>query len=765
MKNNKGITLASLVLTIIVLLILASIFVYSGVNTVRYTKFNKAKSEISVVQTNVNSWYQELKNVENTDEYKALQTDDEKLQYKNNFLNDKGYGVTTDDPACSQKKLDDTLQGLNDKGIEIENFDNYRFLSSKFLENKFGLNASYDFLANIEDRTVILFGGLEYNGEWYYTMEDFGLTNIKSNTISGITFDLAQGDNTEIVISNLKMTDNENNKIDFSKFIVEYKKKGEANWTDITKDIVKFEDGEDNNKTTKFKFKTSDIGEYKVKISTIDKRFPSENEVEIYEKKLTVPAPPKICVSTLDYTASSETDDSKILTIDGAMLLSAGEQAVPSRIENDKYVWRSSNTNVATVTTDGVVKCGTEAGTAIITLIGANNTKCLCKVKTTAKIADSNIKIDSNYTINGAEGTHLNPTIPAGFYAINTNITEATEDNIEWDLTGNQTKTGKGLVIMNDAGDQFVWVPVKKDEVVLDTTNHTTPSTSAVTVTSDFYTPMATTYTYNGKIYYRGMLYTFAGDTTSTTVKYNSGYNVGTTSYREPSLVTGNSSDKWAPMTSVTGSTYDAQYYTKAGFTETQGVTGFGAKMQEDYDEMIRQVQAYGGFWVGRYESSWNDKTKKVASVAGTKSFTNADKSDRDEANMWYGLYRTHKAYSNNSSMIWGSQYDAMMNWMAKNGITVGTNIVMSGTARNVGNNATNGQRITGNPKYNDKLSNVIDIYGNSYEWILEANSTNCRAFRGGGYKSSVRPSNRYGDGCADYSGGNYASRLSLYIK
>ena len=218
MKNNKGITLASLVITIIILLILASVFVYSGVNTVRYTKYNKAKSEISIVQTNVNSWYQELKNVENTDEYKALQTDDEKQQYKNNFLNDKGYGVTTDDPACSQKKLDDTLQGLNDKGIEIENFDNYRFLSSKFLENKLGLNASYDFLVNIEERYVVLFGGIQYNGKWYYTMEDFGLTNIKSNTISGITFDLAQGDNTEIVISNLKMTDNENNTININNY-------------------------------------------------------------------------------------------------------------------------------------------------------------------------------------------------------------------------------------------------------------------------------------------------------------------------------------------------------------------------------------------------------------------------------------------------------------------------------------------------------------------------------------------------------------------
>ena len=487
-----------------------------------------------------------------------------------------------------------------------------------------------------------------------------------------------------------------------------------------------------------------------------------ESDGTVGKKKLTEEAT-GIYISTLNYTDNTESDDSKILTIDGAMLLSAGSQAVPSRVQNEKFIWKSSNTNVATVTSDGVVKCGTETGTATITLKGKDNTESKCRVKTTAKTAKE--KSGSNYTLNGGEGSDLNPTIPGGFYAIDTNLTGDSSKDIDWKLTGNQTNTGKGLVIMNDAGDQFVWVPVKKDEVVLDTTNHTTPSTSAVTVSSELYTPMATTYTYNGKTYYRGMLYTFSGDTTSTTVKYGSNLAPGTTSYnREPSLVTGSISDKWAPMTSVTGRTYDAQYYTNAGFTETQGVTGFGEKMQEDYDEMIRQVQAYGGFWVGRFESSWNDKTKKVASVAGAKSFTNADKSDKDEVNMWYGLYRTHKVYSNNSSMIWGSQYDAMMNWMAKNGITVGTNTVMSGTARNVGNNATNGQRITGNPKYNDKLSNVIDIYGNSYEWTLEAYYTGSRAFRGGYYDGSYGLGSRsYGN--ADGTDGSYASRLSLYIK
>ena len=77
--------------------------------------------------------------------------------------------------------------------------------------------------------------------------------------------------------------------------------------------------------------------------------------------------------------------------------------------------------------------------------------------------------------------------------------------------------------------------------------------------------------------------------------------------------------------------------------------------------------------------------------------------------------------------MIWGSQYDAMMNWMASQGITVASDTPMSGTAKNI-------TRITGNPAYNDKLNNVYDIYGNSYEWTLEAYNSGGRANRGGNY-------------------------------
>ena len=741
MKNKKGITLMSLVITIIVIMIIASIATYSGANMVRYAKYNKAKAEIKIIQTQVGKWYTEYKD-------------------GNNDVLNYGKGLNENSQEISDAIESTFLAvGITDESVK----SNYRFFSEQYLKSEIGLDASLDYLISVKDRDTMLVAGISYNNMKYITLKDFEIEKIESNLPDLISFELSQGENTEIVISDIKIKNlTESDENDISKFIVQYKKVDEENWKDATKDVVKFEEGEGNGKTTKFKLSVMSLGEYDIKISSIDKKLSEINSIELYEKQLTEEAPDKICVSTLDYTASSEDDDSNILTIDGAMLLSAGSQAAPSRVENDKFVWRSSNPNVATVTTDGVVKCGTEAGIATISLIGLNNTKTLCNVRTTAKIAKQ--KQESNYTINGQEGSDLNPTIPGGFYAIDTNITEIAANNIDWKLTGNQTNTGKGLVIMNDAGDQFVWVPVKKDEVVLDTTNHTTPSASAVTVTSNLYTPMATTYTYNGNTYYRGMLYTFAGNTTSTTVKYNSSWAPGSTNHREPSLITGDVADKWAPMTNVEGTTCDVQYFTNAGFSEAQGVTGFGTQMQNDYDEMIRQVQIYGGFWVSRFESSWNDRIKKVASIAGARSYTNADKSDRDEANMWYGLYRTHKAYSNNSSMIWGSQYDAMMNWMAKNGVTVGVATVMSGTVRNTGNNAENGQRITGNPKYNDKINNIVDLYGNSLEWTLEANNTQYRIRRGGDFNGSVSPAT-YASDNVDYPYDRFTSRISLYIK
>ena len=50
MKSEKGITLIALVFTIIILFIIASIGTYSGVNTIRFANFNKAKSEFEILK-------------------------------------------------------------------------------------------------------------------------------------------------------------------------------------------------------------------------------------------------------------------------------------------------------------------------------------------------------------------------------------------------------------------------------------------------------------------------------------------------------------------------------------------------------------------------------------------------------------------------------------------------------------------------------------------------------------------------------------------
>ena len=103
--------------------------------------------------------------------------------------------------------------------------------------------------------------------------------------------------------------------------------------------------------------------------------------------------------------------------------------------------------------------------------------------------------------------------------------------------------------------------------------------------------------------------------------------------------------------------------------------------------------------------------------------------------------------------MMWGSQYDAMMNWMAKTGKTVGTE----------DSSKYNTEQTTGS-KSEDVVNNIFDLYGCHYEWTLEANGTNYRVHRGGRYDVIYSPSNRGLNGPSGNSV-SYGSRLSLYIK
>ena len=328
------------------------------------------------------------------------------------------------------------------------------------------------------------------------------------------------------------------------------------------------------------------------------------------------------------------------------------------------------------------------------------------------------------------------PTITAtGNLANKPNIKEVREGNIPIPQGYNYIKGDKiGGAVITDAAtgvekteNEFVWVPV-------DTLSNMAVPTSGTDA--------------NENTNYRGVLYNWNTDATGNTA-YD--WSADSTSYREPANLS---------------SSYDSTS-TNSSWTSTL--------YQEEYNKMIKSVAQYGGFYVGRYEMSLNSETKNAESKYGV---TSANASDTD-TNQWYGLYNKAKTYapeknSDNtenasqkvvSSMIWGSQYDAMLRWMVNSGIKNITST--SPTDLSIGTTSRNATRKTGTVS-KDKLSNIYDLLGNSREWTQEAADTNpdYRVSRGGNYDYSSTPSNRASRSSlptSTYS--NDGSRLTLYIK
>ena len=434
--------------------------------------------------------------------------------------------------------------------------------------------------------------------------------------------------------------------------------------------------------------------------------------------------------------------------LDGALeLLAATDESNQNGKNQDikDVVMTTSDPDVATITTEGIVKSNKVKGEAIISAKKeGETTPRYFKVKSTATLATPT-KMTSNKTINGkTTGTANNPIIPKDFYPVNT-------EKAKWafDSTNNKvTDVDKGLVIMDEKGNQFVWVPVSNPGSMYGTINginagklYTSWSGTGITGTKSLLNWTET----NGVV------------TRNTS---------GNESYREPATLSGyDNGQTYTPAGSSGTKTYlsiitDVIKTKYKSNHEYDNMTNFGNAMQNDFDNMIASVATNGGFYIGRYEASLINNETRV--VAGATSMS----SKEDSANRWYGLYARQRNFvddnrltSVESSMIWGSQYDAMINWMQSTGIDVtATASSNNNTARNSDTNRRTGVVA------NDKLNNIYDIFGLRREWTMEANVTYNRVRRGGGYNDSRSPSFR----CSDdptLTDDRSSSRPTLYIK
>ena len=291
--------------------------------------------------------------------------------------------------------------------------------------------------------------------------------------------------------------------------------------------------------------------------------------------------------------------------------------------------------------------------------------------------------------------------------------------------------------VVNIKGSEFVWVPV--DDVVFDENRENElPKSDIGTDSEKKYTPMAVKVGDN----YKGLLYDFDEGNSYLMYGNNVNYQGGSTDDRETDIL----------------SSYDGRDYD----TVEDKITA--KKLTKEYNAMIESVLKYKGFYVARYEAGLDKTTNEIVFKNASIEENNVTTTDasRSQTSSWYGLYKKIKTFATAensedkviSCMIWGSQYDAMMNWMTKTGKKIGT--VDDYTK-------INNEKVTGkNP--NDRINNIYDLYGSHYEWTLEACDTFGRAFRGGSSDYHFLLTNRISnDPISTYE--YHSSRATLYIK
>lgn len=298
-------------------------------------------------------------------------------------------------------------------------------------------------------------------------------------------------------------------------------------------------------------------------------------------------------------------------------------------------------------------------------------------------------------------------------------------------LTGNEDE---GFVIKNiNDGNEFVWVPVKDIDRFARLKEGTTD--------------------------YRGVLYaTKTGNSFNVNINpEDTVYNVNS-GLREIDIVTGNDTG--------TGTNYDGDLSKKTSILESGKYATLLEQFQEEYNEMVKSVMKYGGFYVGRYETNeLYGSTKESIPIKNTS---------------WYLMYKNQKELYNEendsvvSGMIYGSQWDAIINWMKD--ISNITNSSKLFIKNSIGMGWYSDNYDSGNPSHytgldlnegNNRVKNIYDLAGNYYEWTQEASGNNRRIFRGGLYANSASSgtASSRGHSVPSNKSSSISSRLQLYIK
>lgn len=144
MKNQKGITLITLVVMIVIMLMLAGIVTTAGLDSVRNAKKNSFITELEIIQAKVDMIYQKRK-----------QSEEDVTYYD---------AIGQDVSVVDQTKLETILNGISQEG--------YRYFSVEDLKKLDLDNISQEVIINYDTRDVISVNGIKIDETKYYRLSD-----------------------------------------------------------------------------------------------------------------------------------------------------------------------------------------------------------------------------------------------------------------------------------------------------------------------------------------------------------------------------------------------------------------------------------------------------------------------------------------------------------------------------------------------------------------------------------------------------------------